>query len=111
MYLERKIDKWLMDWKNKTNKSPALIVEIRQCGKTKSILEFGEKNYKNIIKINFWDNPEYCSDFNGPLDVETIISNISLRFPKIRISPSDTLIFLMKFKNALELDYLSKTLN
>lgn len=93
MYLERKIDKWLNDWKNKNRKSPALIVGIRQCGKTKSILEFGEKNYKNIIKLNFWDNPEYCSDFDGALDVETIISNLSLRFPKIRIDSKDTLIF------------------
>ena len=48
MYFERKIDKWLMNWKNKTKKSPALIVGIRQCGKTESILEFGKKNYKNI---------------------------------------------------------------
>lgn len=93
MYLERKIDKWLSDWKNKTGKSPALIVGIRQCGKTKSILEFGEKNYKNIVRLNFWDNPDFCSDFDGALDVETIISNLSLRFPKIRINPSDTLIF------------------
>lgn len=93
MYLKRKIDKWLIDWKNKTNKSPALIVGIRQCGKTKSILEFAEKNYKSIIRLNFWDNPEYCSDFEGALDVDTIISNLSLRFPKIRINPSDTIIF------------------
>ena len=34
---ERKIDKWLLDWKNKKNKRPALIVGVRQCGKTESI--------------------------------------------------------------------------
>ena len=52
MYFKRKIDKWLIEWKNKSNKSPALIVGIRQCGKTESILEFS-KNYKKVIKINF----------------------------------------------------------
>ena len=32
MYLNRKIDRWLSDWKAKEDKSPALIVGIRQCG-------------------------------------------------------------------------------
>ena len=93
MYFERKIDKWLMNWKNKTKKSPALIVGIRQCGKTESILEFGKKNYKNIVRVNFWENPDYCSDFDGKLDVDEIISNLSLRYPSIQIDPSNTLLF------------------
>ena len=93
MYLKRKIDKWLAEWKTREKKSPALITGIRQCGKTRSIEYFGESNYSNIIKINFWDNPEYCSDFDGRLDVNTLISNLSLRFPEIPIQPRETLIF------------------
>lgn len=93
MYLKRKIDKWLLDWKNSDDKTPALIVGIRQCGKTKSIIEFGKKNYKNIIEINFWNNPKYNEIFNGSLDVDTIISNISLFFPEIIIESSNTLLF------------------
>ncbi len=73
-------------------KSPALVVGIRQCGKTKSIENFA-KSYHNVIKINFWDHPDYCRDFDGPLDVDTIISNLSLRFSQTRISPHETLIF------------------
>ena len=92
MYLERKIDQFLIDWKNKTNKIPALIVGIRQCGKTESIRQFA-KTYSNFVEINFWTNPEYCGDFDGSLDVDTIISNISLRFPNKTINPKDTLIF------------------
>ena len=94
MYLKRKIDSWLIDWKNKKGKMPALIVGIRQCGKTKSIQEFGLRNYKNVIEINFWNNNEYCNIFNGELDVNTIISNISLQFPNDDIKPGSTLIFL-----------------
>lgn len=93
MYLNRKIDNWLSSWKNKDKKSPALVVGIRQCGKTRSIERFGELNYRNIVKINFWDSPEYCSDFDGRLDVNTLISNLSLRFPAIQIIPGETLIF------------------
>ena len=93
MYLKRKIDKWLIDWKNRSEKYPALVVGIRQCGKTRSIEQFAENNFKNLIKINFWDNPDLCHDFDGSLDVDTIISNISLRFPDIVIKPKETLIF------------------
>ncbi len=93
MYLERKIDNWLVEWKNRQDKSPALIVGIRQCGKTESINHFGATHYKKVVKINFWDNPEYTHDFDNELDVDSIISNISLRFPNTLIDPKDTLIF------------------
>ncbi len=92
-YFKRKVDKWLDEWKNKKDKSPALIVGIRQCGKTESINHFAEENYTNVIKINFWDNPEYIRDFEGSLDVDSIISNISLHFPNIVIDPSNTLLY------------------
>ena len=62
-------------------------------GKTSSIEHFAHSNYSNVIKVNFWDNPDYCTDFEGPLDVNTIISNLSLRFPGIMIHAEDTLIF------------------
>lgn len=54
MYLKRKIDKWLKKWKDNKNHLPALIVGVRQCGKTKSIKEFGKNNYKSYVYINFW---------------------------------------------------------
>ena len=93
MYLKRKIDKWLIKWKNSNERLPALVVGIRQCGKTRSIENFAENNYKKMIEINFWDNPGYCDIFKDDLDVDTLISNISLRFPEIVIDPDDTLIF------------------
>ena len=93
MYLKRKIDEWLIDWKNKKDKSPAIVVGIRQCGKTESITNFAKNNYKNYIYVNFWDKPEYCSDFEKSLEVNDIISNLSLRFPQIKIEPHNTLIF------------------
>lgn len=92
-YYKRKIDKWLTEWKKAEDKSPALIVGIRQCGKTESIIRFAENNYTNVIRINFWDDPEYVKDFEGPLDVDSLISNISLHFPDIFINPANTLLY------------------
>lgn len=93
MYLQRKIDNQLDEWLKNENKSPALIVGIRQCGKTESVKEFSKRNNLQLIELNFWTNPDFCSDFEGNLDVDTIISNISLRFPNYTISPKKTLIF------------------
>ena len=44
--------------------------------------------------MNFWTNPEFCSDFDGDLDVDTIISNISLHFPNLDFKSNNILIFL-----------------
>lgn len=93
MYLKRKIDKWLDSWLGEESKMPALIVGIRQCGKTLSVEEFAKRNCLKLIKINFWDNPDYANDFDGSLDVDTLISNISLRFPNDDIIPEKTLLF------------------
>lgn len=93
MYFRRKIDKDLDTWLKDKDKSPALIVGIRQCGKTETVQEFAKRNNLQLIEINFWTHPEYCEDFNGNLDVDTIINNISLRFTNMKIDPKKTLIF------------------
>lgn len=49
--LKRKIDKYLLDWKNTVDKKPLIISGARQIGKTTSIREFG-KTYKSFIEIN-----------------------------------------------------------
>ncbi len=93
MYYKRKIDTVLDGWLKKENKSPALVIGIRQCGKTETIREFAKRNNLKLIELNFWTNHKLCSDFEGSLDVDTIISNISLRFPDLKINPSNALIF------------------
>ena len=93
MYFKRKIDVFLDNWLKKENRSPALVVGIRQCGKTETIQEFAKRNNLQLIEFNFWTNPEFCSDFDGNLDVDTIISNISLRFPNLDFKSNNILIF------------------
>lgn len=93
MYFNRKIDIELDDWIKHKRSDPALIVGIRQCGKTESVREFAKRNKLQLIEMNFWTNPEYCSDFDGSLEVDSIVSNISLRFPNIVIDAQNTLFF------------------
>lgn len=93
MYFKRKIDIQLDNWLKKDTNSPALVIGIRQCGKTETIREFAKRNNLIIIEMNFWTHPEYCLDFAESLDVETLISNISLRFPTIDFDPKKILLF------------------
>ncbi|MDY5441566.1 MAG: AAA family ATPase [Candidatus Enteromonas sp.] len=93
MYFPRKIDKQLDEWLAKDNHFPALIVGIRQCGKTESVREFAKRNHLILVEMNFWTNPELSSDFEGSLDVNRLVSNISLRFPGVKINEKNTLFF------------------
>lgn len=93
MYFRRKIDASLDSWIKKKDKLPALIVGIRQCGKTESVQEFAKRNNLDLIEMNFWTNPELCSIFEKEIDVNTLISKISLTFPNNKMAPSKTLLF------------------
>ncbi len=93
MYFKRKIDSKLDAWLKNENAAPLLIIGIRQCGKTETVREFALRNHLQLVEINFWTNNQYCLDFEKELDVDTLISNISLRFPNINITPENTLLF------------------
>lgn len=90
--LKRKIDFFLLNWKNKENHKPLIISGARQVGKTTSIREFG-KSYKSFIEINFIFNPEYRDIFNNSFNVNSIIKEISLLNPKFKFIEHNTLIF------------------
>ncbi|MBO4831284.1 MAG: ATP-binding protein [Oscillospiraceae bacterium] len=81
MELKRHIDKWLMGWKEDHDHKPALVRGIRQSGKTHSIRLFAESNYQVVIYLNFWDRPDLIDVFDGELDVDTIIRELSVKMP------------------------------
>jgi len=91
--LRRKIDDYLVDWKNQKEKNPLIIRGARQIGKTKSIERFAKENYKSLIEINFALQSEYCDIFDNGYEVEQIIKNISFKNPNIEAIPGKTLIF------------------
>ena len=75
--LKRKIEERLVAWKKLPDRIPLIIKGCRQCGKTFSVLEFARKNYKHIVYLNFFENPNYVSAFKGSLAVDDIIMYIS----------------------------------
>ena len=99
--LKRKIDKYLIDWKNNPDGMPLIVKGARQIGKTESIRNFAKNNYKNVIEINFVLQKQFKDIFNNGYEVDTIIKNISLRNPELEFIPGDTLIFFDEIQDCI----------
>ena len=91
--LKRKIDDYLIEWKKNNNRLPLIIKGARQIGKTNAIRNFGNKNYRNFIEINFVLQPQFKTIFEDGFEVDNIIKNITLKMPQLEITPYETLIF------------------
>ena len=63
--LVRKIERTLIDWKDTPAHKPLIIKGCRQCGKTYSVRSFAESNYKNVVYLNFFSNPDYACSYDG----------------------------------------------
>ena len=93
MYLKRKIDAFLEDWKSQDARKPLIIRGARQIGKTAAIRNFAVKNYKNVIEINFVDSPIFktiTADGYTPKSIIAAISRIENSFAFV---PGETLLF------------------
>ena len=92
MYYKRKIDQFLINWKNDSAHKPLIVKGARQIGKTESILHFANQNYSNVVYINFVLDKKYSTIVNDGYDVETVIKNISLANPRLQFIPEETII-------------------
>ena len=93
MYLRRKIDKYLADWRSDENRKPLIVKGPRQIGKTESIKKFAAENYKSVIEINFVTSEKYKQITSDGYSAEAIVKNISLIEPSFKFISGDTLIF------------------
>ena len=103
IYLKRKIDTYLLDWKNNPNKKPLIIKGARQIGKTESIQRFGKDNYKSVIYINFVEEPKYKMITADGYSAQDIIKNISRIDPSKKFIENDTLIIFDELQDYPEI--------
>ena len=93
--LKRKIEQRLQEWKCSPNRKPLLIKGCRQCGKTYSVLDFAKKNYKHVVYLNFFENPDYCSVFEGSLEIDNITMLLSALLGREAVfEPGKTILVL-----------------
>lgn len=109
--LKRKIDQFLIDWKNSEYKMPLIVKGARQIGKTDAIENFAKNNYKNFVEINFALQKEYKSIFDNGFDVDNIINNISMINNDFVFEPRDTLIFFDEIQDCINCATSLKSFN
>ena len=96
--LKRKIYDKLIDWKYKRKiegiKKCLLVKGARQVGKSFIIKEFGKKEYKSFVCIDFFRQPALKSIFDGDLTSEEILKRITANIRDFSLIAGETLIFL-----------------
>lgn len=96
--MKRLIENKLLEWKQSANRKPLIVYGARQVGKTYSIIEFGKKNFANVVYFNFEGNNNLSQIFEQDLDTNRIISSLEA-YSCQKISPNDTLIFFDEIQN------------
>ncbi len=111
MYLRRKIDSFLKEWRRDENRMPLIVRGCRQVGKTESILHFASANYDSVIEINFIRDEKYKEITADGYAVADIIKNISRIDPSRQFIPGRTLIFFDEITDYPEITTALKFFN
>lgn len=100
MYIPRKVDGDLDQWRAESRHKPLLIRGARQVGKTQTIREFGKK-FEHFIEINFEETPRLKALFAEDLSPAGICENIAAIY-KTPIIPGSTLLFFDEIQGCQE---------
>lgn len=92
MYIERSIDKLLLEWKNSDCRKPLLLRGARQVGKSWAVEHLGE-TFDYFIEVNFEKRPEVLDVFQKIHDVHELTANLSIYY-NTPVIPGRTLLFL-----------------
>lgn len=94
--LKRKIYNKLLEWKEKYAPDYVLFLKgARRVGKTTIAEEFGKKEYKSFITINFQRANDTIRDLfvNGLMDLDYFFNVIQMQY-KTKLYPRESLIIL-----------------
>ena len=111
IYLRRKIDTFLTDWKNNPDRKPLIVKGARQVGKTESISRFGEEHFENLIYINFIEEPKFKAITADGYKIDDIIRNISRIDPTRQFVSGKTLIIFDELQEFPEISTSLKFFN
>ena len=89
-YLDRKVDKLLLAWKQEEHRLPIVLNGARQVGKTEAVRHFAHACYLNFIEINFVEQPEYKGILLDGFSADAIIKRMSLVNPSLKFIPGET---------------------
>lgn len=99
--ISRKIEKELQRFYDRDEKKALLITGARQVGKTFIIREFG-KRFSSFVEINFYENKQARSLFEGAKDSGDLLLRLSA-ISDSRLIPGETLIFFDEVQECSEI--------
>ena len=100
--MERKINKFLLKWKNDLIRKPLLIIGTRQVGKTYTALDFGKNNYKYVAYFNTDHNTILKDLFKKERSITKLAEALSI-ICEVPIVKNDTLLI---FDNVTDEDII-----
>ena len=92
VYIKRKADQYLAEWKADSQRKPLIVKGARQIGKTETILHFSSQNYENVVYINFVTDEKYKVITKDGYEPQSIIKNITLVDSSKKFIPGKTVI-------------------
>lgn len=90
-YIDRKIDKYLLEWKEERPHKPLLLRGARQVGKSSAVRHLA-KTFQYFVEVNFERDRDVASIFSGNLKPNEIISRLSIIY-NTPIIAGKTLLF------------------
>ena len=75
--MDRKIMKYLEEWRLSPHRKPLILQGPRQVGKTYSLLAFGRAHYENVAYFNFETNPKLNATFDEDISPAYLIPILS----------------------------------
>jgi len=100
-YINRHIDKELVNWKLSSKRKPLLLRGARQVGKSSSVRKLSEK-FEYFLEINFEKDKEVRELFEtaGSLQPQELCNKLSL-LKDVPVVPGKTLLFLDEIQGSL----------
>ena len=89
--MKRLLASALSFWKQSDYRKPIVLQGARQVGKTHLLRDFGEREYDNLVYLNFEDDPELEQLFAGRLEPRSLLRTLS-RYARDTIEPQKTLL-------------------
>lgn len=99
MYLKRNIDQELLAWSNELSRKPLLLRGARQVGKTSAVKELSQ-HFDNFLEINFEEQKQVHTLFNGDLSPIELCDNLSILY-NTPIIPGKTLLFFDEIQSCI----------
>jgi predicted AAA+ superfamily ATPase len=90
-HMKREIASKLTIWKNSTPRKPLILRGARQVGKTYSLKEFGQREFKNYHYLNFEEDERISRIFEGDLRPQRIIEELRF-YLNHNIDPAQDLV-------------------